>query len=905
MKPPLVVVALVALCTTALLLFWNRSAEPAPVSGSEITTDATADEPAAAETSRDPSTPAGTPEAARRSAVATDTERAEDAPPRRDDDRPRITGRVVDPSGAPVAEARVFAEKLGEAAGVVRITGLGRLQRRLRDGVRTDSEGRFSLAADAPGPVTLIAAHPAWRDGRFEGTAPADDVEIRMAAGASIHGVVQGLPADVDGLGVGCRKVVEPADSQGDANPLAGLFRIDVATLSGDLGAARGERDVPVAADGSFAIEGLDPDGEYELWAFLPATAATPDASPLDARVCTNRARVLAGARGVGLAWQDALLLRLEVTAPGGAPLETLRVSAGLQRETEFFGQKVQVMNSRVLPRTSFPGGRVETDTLQVDGDTGIASVEVEAEGFRPWSRGEIVVPRHGVVDLGRIELEPAGGITVTVRDARSGRPIEGAVVRAFAAPDDDTPDDGSSGIRMQSNDGKVAKLNDGAATTDGDGRAMLRSTASSRAIVNVSAEGHAPHWAPVAIRTGTTVEHDVTLGEGGTVVVTIVDASGAPVAGRGIQHRDGSGYQEWQQADPHYDPPASGLESDVDGVLELDHLPPGEHAFAALPPKSELARTLQWTMQGVDDRDWVSTTVTDGGRAAVRIELPAVGTLRGTVTLDGRPLVGATVRLERREGANPGQIAAILLGGRAGANVAGSAKTDEEGRYELDEARHGTYRLAISHGSLAMASIHEVDVSGPEQTLDVALRDTVLTGRVLDADGRPIAGAQILVDPYDGANASTIAALLRQQSAGDEGVRTAADGTFELHGVATGTTLTVRARQEGKLERLRQTEALVAGERRELGEFVLEPGGGLEVRCNLDGAVRVELDVLADGGEPIEGATRRERLRSGTARFRQLAPGRYRVTILGASGALGQPRVVSVPAGPAFVLDW
>jgi hypothetical protein len=108
----------------------------------------------------------------------------------------RVSGRVVDEAGAPVAMAQVVLRPGGQAITGLAIAGLGRADGEGKFSLENVEAGRFALAASAQGYI------PTQKDG------------IEVVAGA-----------DVDGLEVVLRRgaVVEGTVSTPDGNPLSGV----------------------------------------------------------------------------------------------------------------------------------------------------------------------------------------------------------------------------------------------------------------------------------------------------------------------------------------------------------------------------------------------------------------------------------------------------------------------------------------------------------------------------------------------------------------------------------------------------------------------------------------------------------------------------------------------------------
>lgn len=134
---------------------------------------------------------------------------------------------------------------------------------------------------------------------------------------------------------------------------------------------------------------------------------------------------------------------------------------------------------------------------------------------------------------------------------------------------------------------------------------------------------------------------------------------------------------------------------------------------------------------------------------------------LRGTVTLGGSPLQ-----------------AGLILTDRKGASI--RAGSDSEGRF-------GTYFPRLSEGRFSEVTINaakppvattlqNVRLEGTDdedRRLDIALPGTVLTGEVIDTDGKPVSSAVVTANHESGISIPEI--------------RAESDGTFRVHGLPEG----------------------------------------------------------------------------------------------------------------------
>ncbi|HEX7296169.1 MAG TPA: carboxypeptidase-like regulatory domain-containing protein, partial [Pyrinomonadaceae bacterium] len=118
------------------------------------------------------------------------------------------------------------------------------------------------------------------------------------------------------------------------------------------------------------------------------------------------------------------------------------------------------------------------------------------------------------------------------------------------------------------------------------------------------------------------------------------------------------------------------------------------------------------------------------------------VATVSGTVTIKGKPAPGITVGIRQAQVPNPNEIVARGL-------------TDQDGRYRLTDVAAGTYEVTVAAPSYIIAEVTNslrskmILVSEGENVegIDFALvRGGVITGRVTDAEARPVVQQQVFI---------------------------------------------------------------------------------------------------------------------------------------------------------------
>jgi len=244
-------------------------------------------------------------------------------------------------------------------------------------------------------------------------------------------------------------------------------------------------------------------------------------------------------------------------------------------------------------------------------------------------------------------------------------------------------------------------------------------------------------------------------------------------------------------------------------------------------------ARAEQGDLHGVS-----STTVTRPGGADVEIVLGRAATLSGVVQdTDGNPVPGATVGLmTQRE--RPG-----------GLEFFASETTDAEGRFAFAgvPTMHFEQPSMLQIVASGFAPRREVirDGASAETHVEIVLSaGRVVTGRVLDADGRPL--AEVLV----------------QADRADMPTETDAEGSFQLAGVPPDAS-TLRLELEGYAPLALDLSGL-PGAQTEVGDVVLTRGGtitGRVVDMSGTGVEAATVMVLSrpDGEYVQQGATDRD----------------------------------------------
>ncbi|WP_426748194.1 carboxypeptidase-like regulatory domain-containing protein [Myxococcus faecalis] len=416
----------------------------------------------------------------------------------------------------------------------------------------------------------------------------------------------------------------------------------------------------------------------------------------------------------------------------------------------------------------------------------------------------------------------------------RPGAVLSGQVVARSGEP--------APFARVQARQGGVGGLpgTRHGAFTDASGRFELRGLPRARFRVDAQSERASSSSQDVDLGSGA-AEVTLRLEEEGTIAGIVAASEGVPIASAQVvavpQDRAALG----GLAESHSGRYASEV-SDGNGRFRLMGLAPGRYRLRASVHHSVQSSSF-----------WLSTgVVAEVGDEDVRIVLESPGTLRG--------------RVASSDGAVPESFSVALTLAQP------TAFQGTNGLFVLEDVPPGRYTLTFLARGSAPHTVEGVEVgAGEDKDLGrvVLEQGRQLSGVVRDAEGRPVAGAQVLAGPQllgDGSQAGP--APLRSISD--------ANGSFSLVGGGEES-LTVMAEHS---TRGRSAPLVVAaGTASDALELTLRPLAGLEGTVMNEGRPVGNVAVVAAPHGSSTGRFMVMTQADGRYRFDRLAQGSYVVT--------------------------
>ena len=392
----------------------------------------------------------------------------------------------------------------------------------------------------------------------------------------------------------------------------------------------------------------------------------------------------------------------------------------------------MQALADATSNRKTAPSGGTRTDAdgrfqAALDPAGPPVSIRIEPDGL-PW------IELQGPWD-------PAETVRLPDLDVPSAETVAGTVV----GPDGKAV----SGARVVVRQGSGFERADPAlfaeATTGTDGTFRIANAPRAPVHLFVRASGWPPAERFLRADSGSL---RIALERGTTISGTVLDASQRPVAGTLVQ----SG---WIAA-----------AADGQGRYRLDGVAAGLQRVEASAPGDLVARK-----GGV--------RVAAGAAATADLQLQPGATIGGVVVdaLTRRPVAGARIAIADSPGSGIGA-----------SEPAGSARSDAKGRFSAAGLLPGDYEVRAAKAGYLPATLPRVAASARSAgAAAVALVPAAsIAGRVVDAQGKPIAGATVSLEPGRGARGRFgPGGTGFRAPRGETSTRTGPDGVFRLDGLA------------------------------------------------------------------------------------------------------------------------
>lgn len=480
---------------------------------------------------------------------------------------------------------------------------------------------------------------------------------------------------------------------------------------------------------------------------------------------------------------------------------------------------------------------------------------------YAPAATEPMTVTSAGLHDV-VITMEPGGTIAGRVVDS-AGAPVPWAAVAVNADPDAATLwGDGRSGR---------------SAMADETGAFRITGLARRALVVHASSDAASSEIVKLDLASTPTRENlTLTLSVEGVIAGVVVDETGEPVTEAQVMaHPD-----IWGGGDVGELAVRGGTFAQTDGG--------GHFKLRGLPDGAFRVRASRGKPQGLAalDRGVAART----GDTNVRVVLPARGAIEGKVLLsDGRAPELATVAVAWASG------------------VPAQAKT---GEFRVADLPPGTYEVTVRGPDFPQKIVSDVVIE-PGKTTDLGTitveRGRVAKGRVIDAAGKPVAGATVVLGTQimsdgDSLTAKGFGSVLDDQL----GLRRATTddrGGFRISGIAEDKLAIVAEHAE----RGRSAAAIIpAGKDDSTVELRLAPFGGLRGKVTINGEPAPGLSVIVG---PPSGAAHMVIARTGadgSYAVDKVAAGDYKVTVIagGGAGASMAAKPATIQPGKVAVVD-
>jgi protocatechuate 3,4-dioxygenase beta subunit len=506
-----------------------------------------------------------------------------------------------------------------------------------------------------------------------------------------------------------------------NGQPIAG------AAISGlwVAGEARLSREALSNADGRFKLAGL---GDQPLRNLsVSATGYTQ----------ANREGAIPGDTAVDFTLEKTGSIVGRVQFAGGAIPAAFRVQAfpEAKEKQERPGFRL-VISNRPDDDQIFtdPSGRFRLDNV----DSGMVTITAKADGKAPGRKSGLQVVSDQVVDAGTLVLEDGRALRGRVIAAKDDAPVPGASV-SVAPP---------QGFMMSS-----GRDTAGVAISALDGRFEIAGLEPKTYAVDATQPEYSPSSGRVEIAADAdTDDFVIRLSRGGIITGLVRDAQKQPLPNVQVlltKMGMGGGPQT--------------ASTGPDGRYSFEKIAPGDYMVIRAPTGGGPLMLFGGMKQ---------VTVREGETTTFDLDESSKINVTGRVLKGGQPVANAMLFFVASDPA-------------AAQKDLRQSRTDADGRYQIGLDTAGAYAVRVSSGSAFFGGASAINVQVPDQpspVVDIAMKTAGISGRVMNAEGKAVAGAIVTVMATGGA------------SAGGDGHRrgmqdeTEPDGTFLVDGLEAGT---------------------------------------------------------------------------------------------------------------------
>ena len=447
------------------------------------------------------------------------------------------------------------------------------------------------------------------------------------------------------------------------------------------------------------------------------------------------------------------------------------------------------------------PGSAVTGRVVGEDGTTPIAGAIVRVGSKRvataddgsfsvehvPQRRPSITVESGNLVgsDSGekrnvRIRLTRAAAVSGVIRDAKTQRPLSGALV-TLGAPGFLGSDEGLSAV------------------TDTRGAFSFKRSAG-RSQLGASFPNYSFSFVDVDARAGENVVRNLSGLLNATISGSVIDEARKVVAAARVGAAS--------MTEPR------GFNFRMMNIMEQPvaySAPDGRYVVRNVPPEEQIE--VSAVRKGIPAGTAGPFKLASGElKRGVTIVLPRGITLTGKVIdRDGRPIDGVVIILYPAEEAAGGPMRRVIMRGRPGSERDTNVETKADGTFVL-QLKPGSYGFTFQRAGFAGKHVRGITVTADPEPLEVTLdRGVEIAGKVVRSDGSGVPDVNI---------------VLMSEIPRSEPVLTAPDGSFSVSDLSPGPVMLIAMKSEEFIRETRNVSAPASN-------VVIEvaPGGRIEGR--------------------------------------------------------------------------